>query len=511
MTMLPVTESFGALLTALGASPGPTLGEQLAALATLKSKLGRKALAEKVGLNEHELGAFEAALADVQRWEGAPAETPRRDDFLRLASLAALQWLEVLCPRVGVAVPVVAASSSLSDEQAAGQVRALELVLRELVHESYRGQDALMARLREVFKAETIAKWSRGGDALTGMSFGELASFFVSRDEYPRYQPVLEVQHYLAMMRERRKTLRSYLDSLRLARNALAHHKPLTAVQRLLVEHYAKEIFAPVSQSWREGRTTVNPDTHLLASTDGLKDWLGALTDDVREVQDELATLKEEVASTRRDVSALEGAVVLILLSGLFLLFTVSVTAWGSLHAPPGLPDLEQAGLATARSVRGLLVSAFTFGLAVVRIILNVTVFRSGGAPWLRAQLTGRRALVPLGLWTALGLGLFFAPIHVSAVETPFQELNMQTSFLALDEAAIERYLARGGNPNAIVNGNSLVHLTILGVDFSDGGVGEDLPRKKRIIQRLLDAGARPSQADRDFAKVMGKAELLPP
>ena len=101
------------------------------------------------------------------------------------------------------------------------------------------------------------------------------------------------------MMRERRKTLRSYLDALRLARNALAHHKPLSTVQRLLVEHYAREIFAPVSQSWREGRTTVNPDTHLLASTDGLKDWLAVLSDDVREVQDELAALKEDVASTK--------------------------------------------------------------------------------------------------------------------------------------------------------------------------------------------------------------------
>ena len=184
--MLPVAEALGALLTALGASPGPTLGEQLAALATLKSKLGRKELAAKLGINEHEMGALEVTLADVQRWQGAPVETPRREDVIRLASLAALQWLEVLCPRVGAAVPGLGMTSSLTDEQAAAQVRALELVLRELIHESYRGQDALLTRLREVFKAETLAKWTRSADVLAGMSFGELASFFVSRDEYPR-------------------------------------------------------------------------------------------------------------------------------------------------------------------------------------------------------------------------------------------------------------------------------------------------------------------------------------
>ncbi len=507
---LPVGEALGTLLTALGARPGPSLAEQLAALATLKSKRGRKELAAKVGLNEHELGAFEATLADVHRWQGTAPETPRRDDFIRLASLAALQWLEVLCPRVGAGFPATGFMSSLSDEQVAARVRALELVLRELIHESYRGQDALLSRLREVFKGETIAKWSKSTDVLAGMSFGELASFFVNRDEYPRYQPLLEVEQFLAMMRERRKTLRSYLDALRLARNALAHHKPLTTVQRLLVEHYAQEIFTPVSISWREGRTSVNPDTHLLASSDGLKDWLAALTDDVREVQDELAALKEEVATPKRDVSALEGAVVLILLAGLFVLFTLGVTAWGALQAPPGMPDLAEVALATARSVRGFLMAAFTFALAVVRIVLNVTIFRGGGAQVLRSWLSGRRALIPLCLWTALGLGFFFAPIHIAAVETPFTELNAQTAFLGLNESAIEGYLARGGNPNAIVNGNNLIYLTVIGADFSEGGIGDDVAKKKRILQKLLDAGAKPTQADRDFVQVMQKFELLP-
>lgn len=508
-----VTRGLTALLGALGASPGPALPEQLAALSTLKSKLGRKDLAAKLGLNEHELGAFEATLADVQRWEGTAPGTPRRDEFIHLSSLLTLQWLEVLCPRLGAASPAAELTSTLTDETAAAHVRALELVLRELIHESYRGQDALLARLREVFKGETIAKWTRSAgsaDVLTGMSFGELASFFVNRDEYPRYQPLLEVEQYLAMMRERRKTLRTYLDALRLARNTLAHHKPLSAVQRLLVEHFAKEIFAPVSLSWREGRTTVNPDTHLLASTDGLRDWLAALTDDVREVQDELAALKEEVAGTKRDVSALEGAVLLMLLSGLFFLFTLGVTAWGALTAPPtvGLPDMEAAGVTVARTMRGLLFSAATFGLAVVRIVLNLTVFKGGGAGAVRGWLTGRRALLPLGAWTALGLALFLAPIRLAAVEDPFFELNAQTAFLGLDEAGVESYLARGGNPNAVVNGNTLIHNTIIGITFVDGGDVEG--RRRRILQRLLDAGAKPTQADRDFVKVMEKRELLP-
>jgi hypothetical protein len=227
-------------------------------------------------------------------------------------------------------------------------------------------------------------------------------------------------------------------------------------------------------------------------------------------VQTELAALTQDVANTRRDVSALEGAVVLILVAGLFFVLTVALSAFAALSGPPGLLDLDEAAVTTARSVRGLLVAACTLGLAVVRVVLNLAVFRGGRGSSVRNWLAGRRALLPLGLWTALGITVLFAPIHVAAVETPFRELAAQGLFLSLDEAGVARFLANGGDPNASVYGNSLVHLTIQGVAFVDGGVADDGARRARVMKQLLEAGAKVTDADRAFAKVMGKETLLP-
>lgn len=484
---------------------------------TLKSKLGRKPLAERLGLTESDLAGFDSALADVERWKASPPETPRRAELLHLASLRALQWLDPMAAKLNVQGPELG-SAPTDDQQTASKVRALELVLRELIHESYRSQDALLARLRTVFKPDTLEKWQRsaaGGDVLSGMSFGDLASLFVNREEYPRYQPLLEVQHYLAMLRERRATLRTYLDGVRLVRNALAHHKPLSAVQHALVEAYTREIFAPLSQSWRDGRTTVNPEAHLEASRDGLREWVAALADDVREVQDELTKLKEVVASTQRDVSALEGAVVLILLAGAFVVLTIGANLFDVLTSPPSLElDLDRVAAQGTRSIRGLGWGALTFFLAMGRVALNVSVFRAGGGGQWRARLQGVQAKAAFGLWAVAGLAVFFAPIHLAAVDAQVSgvktQIHMQGVMLALDEEKLDQFLREGGDPNLKYAGNSLLHLALVGAPFTKDGKLDE-PRRERVIKKLLAAGAKVTDDERTLAAQLQRSALLPP
>lgn len=502
-----VAEGLSALLDALQA---PALASPPARLTALKSKLGRRGVADRLKLTEHELSRFEAALAEVQRWSEAAPSTPRRQDFLELAALAALQWLELVSPKLGVAAPANPLTSALTDEAAAARVRALELVIRELVHESYRTQEALLARLREVFRADAVDKWSRaagGSDVLTGMSFGDLAGFFVAREEYPRWQPTLEVDLWLAMLRERRKTLREYLDALRLARNALAHHKPLTATQRVLVERYSDEIFGPIAKSWAEGRTTVNPKAHLEASSDGLNAWVAGLSDEVAEIREDLSGVKQDLAATKKDVSALEGALVLVLLSGLFLIGSVVMTAVYSLGAAStGKVDVAAAGVAVARSMRGMLAAALTFGLAVVRIGLNVAWFRSGHGAAARSWLTGRRALVPLGAWTLLCLVFYAAPLRFDSVQAQFDEAGIQVALVTLEDDQVARYLASGGDPNKQFNGQSALELALIGQSMSQQG---DEPRRERIVKQLIASGARVTEKERKLAKVMEREQLL--
>ncbi|MBL8914064.1 MAG: hypothetical protein JNM17_25390 [Archangium sp.] len=507
---------FARILTALGAT-----GTDHAAWLLLKSKLGRKVVADQLGINESDLSTFDAALSDVERWNASPAETPRRAELINLASLRALQWLDPMAQKLGV-VGVELPGIPTDEAHTASRVRALELVLRELIHESYRTQDALVTRLRTVFKADSIEKWQRsaaGGDVLSGMSFGDLASLFVNREEYPRYQSLLEVEQYLAMLRERRATLRTYLDGVRLVRNSLAHHKPLSVVQHALVEAYTREIFSPLSQSWREGRTTVNPDSHLQASREGLSQWVATLAEDVREVQDELAKLKDVVAGTQRDVSALEGAVVLILLAGFFVILTIGASVYDVLTSPPTLDiNLDRAAEQGMRSIRGLTWAALTFGLAMVRVFLNVSVFRGGrGAKWLEL-LRGTQAKAAVGAWTLAGLVFLFAPIRITALDNQVNGVNgvkaqieMQSAMLTLDEAKLDQFLGAGGDPNMKYAGNSLLHLALIGAAWKkDGTLDKDESRRERMVKKLLAAGAVVGEDERTLARQLERSSLLP-
>ncbi|MFO0598408.1 MAG: STY4199 family HEPN domain-containing protein [Myxococcaceae bacterium] len=508
-----MNDLLGAILAKAGATPA---GDPFATFAQFKSKSGRQSVATSLGLTEADLSALDAALSDVRRW--ADATGPRAAELQTLSVLTALERLEPAALHLGVTPP----SPDAPDvDTTTATVRALELVLRELVQESHRTQDALTQRLISLFPPAFIERWRKaagGGELLSGLSFGELASLFVSREEYPRYQPLLEVGEYLAMIRERRKTLRLYLDGARRVRNALAHHRTPTALQRAMVAAYAREIFTPLTQSWRDGKTQVNPEVFVSTEASSLRDWVATLADDVREVQDELSALTARVSETERTVSALEGGLVLLLVAAGFFALVMVSSAYTALFDPVPPTNLQRLAVLGIRSLRGVGWSVLTFCFAATRVALNLFVFRQGKASGLRAWLTSRRPLVPLAAWTVAGVVFMFTPGHVDAIERPLIELDSQSAFLMLDEEAVDRYLANGGNPNAVINGNSVIHLTLTGLSLNvpgmpgahDGGPKFDEEKRGRILKKLIAAGAKVTDDDRKFAKVMEREHLLP-
>jgi hypothetical protein len=309
---MPTTDELDVLLTtALQAvlahldpeTPAPT--ERVAqskAWQRLKGERGRKAVAEALGLDEAELPFLDAALRDVERAdaESAPAGDPAARNAV-LARLRLLSWLET----VGQRMPALALSEEVdtlaSEDLGRKQVRAVELIVRSLIAESYGDQEALLARLRDALSERVVSKWQKSadpGDILSGCSFSELASLFVSKEEFERYERLYEDTPFLTLLKQRRKTIQSFLDDIRRVRNVLAHNKKVTPIQLSLLDLYYEEIVAPIQAAHDHGETQVDPEQHLDVSKDEIEAYVADLHEDVAAVRDDLQELRQEVMSS---------------------------------------------------------------------------------------------------------------------------------------------------------------------------------------------------------------------
>lgn len=268
-----------------------------------KAERGGAAVGAALGLPDAELAPFEAALRDVERTarrlaEPAPGPTDERNAVL--AGVRLVSWLETVAPRVPGPLLDGEVEALVSADVGRKQVRALELVVRSLVTESYGDQERLLARLREALSPKVVAQWQAAadaGDVLSGCSFGELASLFVNREEFARYESLYAETPFLTLLRERRRTLQAFLDDVRRFRNALAHNKRVTNAQLTLLDLYYEEVVGPVQTAFDQGRTKVDPSAHLEVGREDLDRFAAGLKEDVAVVRDDLAALRADLAA----------------------------------------------------------------------------------------------------------------------------------------------------------------------------------------------------------------------
>ena len=148
---------------------------------------------------------------------------------------------------------------------------------------------------------KVVAKWQAGadpGDILSGLTFSELAGLFVNKEEFARYETLYEDTPFLTLLKQRRKTIQSFLDDVRRIRNALAHNKRITNTQLSLLDLYYEEVVAPVQTAHDEGETKVDPAGYLDVSRAELDGWFGDLREDVQAVRDDLGELRADVMAS---------------------------------------------------------------------------------------------------------------------------------------------------------------------------------------------------------------------
>ncbi len=211
--------AFVAFVSDAPASPLDGLDALNRRYSDLKSKQGRASVAGKVGFNDAELTAFDATLREaVRRLERLPSDADESEERNAIiAGLRLLSWLET----VSAKTPGFDFQPRLpqrDEEVGRKQVRALELILRSVVTNRYGDQDKLIARLKELLSEKVVQQWMASGDrgdVLSGSNFSDLASLFVSAEEFPGYDPLYRETPWLTLFKEKRVTIRNFLDDVR--------------------------------------------------------------------------------------------------------------------------------------------------------------------------------------------------------------------------------------------------------------------------------------------------------
>ena len=272
-----------------------------------KGERGRKAMAGDLGLHEAELPLVDAALRDVERTDEAADDGDVGARNATLARMRLLGWFETIGNRTPALALDQAVEEDVSEDLGRKQVRAVELVVRSLITESYGDQEALVARLRDGLNERVVEKWQASadpGDILSGCSFSELASLFVNKDEFERYEKLYDDTPFLTLLKQRRRTVQSFLDDIRRIRNVLAHNKRISPIQLSLLDLYYEELITPVQDAHDHGETKVDPEDHLDASKEDIERFVSGIHEDVQEVRDDLAELRADVMASLGEVEA---------------------------------------------------------------------------------------------------------------------------------------------------------------------------------------------------------------
>jgi methyl-accepting chemotaxis protein len=291
-----------------GAAPEPdaTVEELQRIYVEVKAKSGRDAVAVRLGMNEADLVAFEGSLREAVRRIGrlapdAPAIERRNAE---IAALRLLSWLESIAAR-DAGFYFAPQFAERADDVGRKQVRALELILRSLITERYETQSALTARLTELLSEKAVEQFLASadkGDIISGTTFSDLASLLVSTQEYPGYDPLFKDTPFLTLLKEKRVTIRTFLDDIRRIRNALAHNRRVSPIQLQLLGLYYEELSEPLQEAFDHGCSKVNPDAFMGASAEALRDYFGRLTADTRAVRDDISELRADLTGRLEDI-----------------------------------------------------------------------------------------------------------------------------------------------------------------------------------------------------------------
>jgi len=257
----------------------------LDAYKSIKSKLSAKVISEKLGITEPMLFEFEEALRQYFLF---------RDDSKKgkISCFRISLWLETICKNLQISFNIEDAISN--EELAIKQVRALELIIRDIVNDNLGGKDNVLLKLQELFKQEIVEKWLKSGDdtgVLSGTTFSELSNIFLDKNIFRGLQEIFDSEE-LNVSGNSRDTLRKILEDIRLIRNSIAHNKKVSRIQIEALNEYYRTIAQLIKESKSHN---VNPDQYLNIERENVEKYLSNLKEDQIQILGNLESIRDSL------------------------------------------------------------------------------------------------------------------------------------------------------------------------------------------------------------------------
>ena len=246
-----------------------------------------------MGINEQMLVEFEEAIKQFYAHQGD-------SDKNRLSCLRAGLWLETITKKL--TIPFEFESALGTEELAIKQVRALELIIRDVITEQLGGSENVILKLKELFKQDVIDKWLKSADEtgiLSGTTFSELSNVLLDKNIFKSIEEIFQSTS-IEISRSARESLRYILEDIRLIRNAIAHNKKVSLVQIEALNEYYKTISNIVAQA---SKTEVDPKRYLDLSNSNMESYLSTLREDNKEISISINQINETVTDIKSDTT----------------------------------------------------------------------------------------------------------------------------------------------------------------------------------------------------------------
>jgi hypothetical protein len=280
----------------------------------LKGKLSGKTLAEKLKLNEALLMMFEDTLYNYEKFK-------TNEQSQKSVSLRLLLWLETISDNLNIDLTVDLPSLVNNEDTSLKQVRAIELILRSLVHEQIGSNDEVITVLGKIFNNDVIQKWQSNAEKnniLSGTTFSELSNILLNKNIFLSIEEIFS-DPSLAMGSNNRESLRYVLEDVRIIRNSLAHNKKLTTIQIEVLNNHFNLITSLIQKSDKSKieilkffDDTANDLKNYLSQIQSDNHTISGYVEDINEKTNSILTLSNKLNRKSSIIIALVALVVLI-------------------------------------------------------------------------------------------------------------------------------------------------------------------------------------------------------
>ena len=152
----------------------------------IKSKNGKKVIIEKLSINEFILNGFEIALRSYTK-----------NPESKVLALRLINWIKVIGHYSKMEFDLSLIKSKKKDPLLSfKQVRAIELLLRDVIYENHENQAELIKKLKTFFNSNVIDNWIKNADktgVLSGTTFNELSTLFINKNMFEDYESIFKL------------------------------------------------------------------------------------------------------------------------------------------------------------------------------------------------------------------------------------------------------------------------------------------------------------------------------